>query len=198
MRQSQSLTKLSRLMKKPLFSAAEARKAGVHPRLLSYYSERGVLERVGRGKYRAVSVETGAAPQWEELALTAASIPNSVICLVSALVYYGFTDEIMRNYWIAVPHHARTIKQPKIRIVRMRNIRLGRETIQFGKLKVSIFDRERTVLDAFRYLGKETAIKALRAYLKPSRNRRVDLRKLQDYARRLKVPIQPYLMSLTT
>lgn len=198
MHRSQTLTKLSKLMKKPLFSAAEARKANVHPRLLSYYADRGVLERVGRGIYRAVAQDTGIDPRWEYLALTAASIPDSVICLVSALCYYGFTDEIMRSSWIAVPHHAGKIKRPKTRIVRMRNIRLGRQIVQFGKLKVNIFDRERTVLDAFRYLGKEVAIKALRAYLKPSPDWRKDLRKLQNYARRLKVPLQPYLMSLTT
>jgi predicted transcriptional regulator of viral defense system len=198
MSQINTLTKLAKLMKKPIFSSAEARKAGVHPRLLSYYAERGILERVGRGIYRALNEETGAAPEWEELALTAASIPNSVICLISALGFYGYTDEFMRNHWIAVPHQARNIKRPRTRIVRMRNTRLGRETIHFGRLKVNIFDRERTVLDAFRYLGKEAAIKALRAYLKPSKGRRADLLKLQDYARRLKVPIGPYLLSLTT
>jgi len=198
MRQNQTLAKLSRLMKKPLFSAAEARKAGVHPRLLSYYAERGLLERVGRGIYRSVGEETGAEPQWEELALTAASVPGSVICLISALCFYGLTDQIMRQYWIAVPHEARKIKRPRTRTVRMRNTRLGRESVRFGKLEVKIFDRERTVLDAFRYLSKEVAIKALRAYLKPSPERPANLRKLQDYARRLMVPIGPYLMSLTT
>lgn len=185
-------------MKKPFFSAAEARKVGVQSRLLSYYVEQGIFDRIGRGVYRVANGETDIEPEWEDIALVAASIPNGTICLISALCYYHFTDEIMRNYWIAIPHNARKIKRLRTRIIRMRNMKLGRQQIQLGKFKINIFDRERTVLDAFRYLGKEIAIKALRAYLKPSLEHSTNLRKLQDYAKQLRVPIQPYLMSLTT
>ena len=50
----------------------------------------------------------------------------------------------------------------------MRNMSLGLTTVKMGKYKVKIFDRERTIVDAFRYLSDEIAIKALQAYLKLS------------------------------
>jgi hypothetical protein len=80
----------------------------------------------------------------------------------------------------------------------MRNMTLGKKTIKMGKYKVKIFDRERTVVDSFRYLNKEVAIKALQAYLKPSTAHKPNLLKLSKYAKLLRVNIHPYIMALTT
>ena len=40
---------------------------------------------------------------------------------------------------------------------------------------IKIFDRERTFVDSFRYLDKETALKALQAYLKTNKDRKPEL-----------------------
>ena len=130
--------------------------------------------------------------------ITAASIPHGVVCLISALCYYEMTDQIMREYWIAVPNADRSPKRPYTRIVRMRNTSLGQITVKIGKSQMKIFDRERTVVDAFRYLSQEIAIKALQAYLKPSSKHKPDLAKLSEYAKSLKINLTPYIMALTT
>ncbi len=79
----------------------------------------------------------------------------------------------------------------------MRNIDLGRISITLGEYQVHIFDRERCIVDAFRYLSKEIAIKALQRYFQ-SRTAKPDPKKLGAYAKTLRVNITPYILSCTT
>jgi len=129
--------------------------------------------------------------------LTASSIPHGVICLISALCYYDLTDQIMREYWIAIPNEDKCPKRPHTRIVLMRNIRLGQIIVKIGNYNLNIFDRERTIIDAFRYLNHEVAIKALQAYLTTSANYQPNLPKLSQYAKLLRTNITPYIMAMT-
>lgn len=198
MKTSRYKTLLESLFKKAIFSASDARKLGIPSRLLSYYCQKGVLQRISRGIYRVVEVSTGIDWNLEDLVLTAASIPHGVICLISALYYYNLTDQIMREYWVAIPNADRSPKRPHIRVVRMRNITLGKVRVKIGKYEVSIFDRERTIVDAFRYLSHEIAIKALQAYLKSSKDHKPDLVKLAKYAKILRINITSYIIALTT
>jgi len=198
MRASKYHTFLHSLLKKPIFSASEAREQGIPPRMLAYFCQKGVIERVSRGLYRVVDASSGISPDLEELILTASSIPHGVICLISALCYYNLTDQIMREYWIAIPNADKSPKRPHIRVVRMRNMTLGLTIVRTGKYKVKIFDRERTIVDSFRYLGHEIAVKALQAYLKSSIGQKPDLPKLSKYAKALRTNLTPYIMALTT
>jgi predicted transcriptional regulator of viral defense system len=182
----------------PVFTAAEARAAGIPSRMLSHFCKKGIIERVTRGVYRGSQAKIEINFQWEDLAFVAMSIPNGVICLISALCYYGLTDQIMRQFWIAIPHASKSPQRPKTRIIRMRNIELGQTEIQLGTTQLKIFDKERTVVDSFRYLSKEIAIKALQAYLRQSGSVKPDLNKLLKYAKILRVDIHPFIMALTT
>ena len=192
------LDRLSKLKEKPYFTLAEARKEGVYPSLLQHYVQKNQIEKIGWGFYRHPDVDTGVDIQWEDLVLTAATLPNGVICLTSALGFYNLTDEIAREHWIAIPHSTTAPKREGVRFVRMRNTELGKESVQVGKITVQMFNRERTVIDSFRYLTKEIAIKALRAYLDNTPAKKIDLRKLGEYARILRTSIEPYLLTLTT
>ena len=182
----------------PVFTAAEARAAGIPSRMLSHFCKKGVIERVNRGVYRGSQAKMKIDFQWEDLALMAMGIPNGVICLISALCYYGLTDQIMREFWIAIPHASKSPKRLKTRIIRMRNIELGQTEIQMGTCRLKIFDKERTVVDSFRYLSREVAIKALQAYLRQGRADKPNLTKLMKYARLLHVDLHPFIMALTT
>lgn len=185
------------LSKKAVFSSAEGRESGIPPRILAYFCSKGEIERVGRGMYKIKHIDFDSDFEWEDLAITALSIPSGVICLISALCYYGLTDEIMREFWIAVPHSTTSPARENAHIVRMRNISFGQTTIKIGNQKLKIFDRERTIIDAFRYLDKEIALKAMQAYLKTNKDAKPDIDKLLKYAKKFRVDLTPYISAFT-
>lgn len=185
------------LLRKPAFSIAEALQIGIPRHALSYFEKKGMIERIAKGTYRDPGYEEQAEITLEDLAIAAYSTRNSIICLISALEFYDLTDQIPREHWLAIPHSQRAPSRQNIRAVRMRNIELGQTTEKIGEYKILIFDRERCIVDAFRYLSIEIAIKALQAYLQ-TREYKPDIRKLQIYAKQLRVNIKPYILSLTT
>ena len=198
MRTSKYSSRFKALSKKPVFTSAEAKTIGIPARMLAYFCKREDLERLDRGVYRVKGIEIDVDFEWEDLALMLVGIPEGIICLISALCYYNMTDQIMREFWIAVPHSSRSPKRPNTRIIRMRNTSLGQTTIHMGKYQFRIFDRERTIVDAFRYLSKEIAMKALVSYLRRTGKEKPDLKKLLAYAKELHVNIEPYITALIT
>lgn len=197
MKQSKYLNAFHKLSEKSVFTAAEGLSVGIPSRILSYFCSIGKIERISRGIYQIKEVESDQDFEWEDLALTALSIPNGIICLISALCYYDLTDEIMREFWIAVPHSTTSPERANAHVVRMRNTTLGQITIKIGNKDLKIFDRERTIVDAFRYLDKEIALKALQAYLKTTKETKPDMKKLRKYAKTLRVDLTPYVMAFT-
>lgn len=190
--------KLKGLIFKPLFSAAEARQAGIHPSLLSYYVKIKLIVRIGRGVYRNPTIPVNTDFQWEDLVLTTQSVPNGVVCLISALTLYDLTDEIPRAHWIAIPHATTAPKRKQAKFVRMRDVSTGKARFKLGEETINIFDQERTIVDAFRYLGKEVAIKALKEALNANREKKLDLKKLQKYAKKFRLNLDPYIFTITT
>lgn len=188
---------LQALLKRPFFTGRDAKELGIKPSRLTYYVNKGVLERVSRGVYRNPNAVNDAPFEWQDLLEEAQAVPNGTICLISALNYYGMTVEVQRKFWIAIPHAAGALKRPKAKIIRMRNIELGRIPFRIGPYRTFIFDRERCVIDAFRYLPRESAVRILREYLKPTKERKPDLPKLGKYAEALRVDITPYIEALT-
>ena len=197
MRPAHEIEKLKKIPLGPVFSAKDAKKVGLSPALLSYYAKGGRLQKVSRGVYLHPHYKPKLDLNREELVLTAKSIPNGVICMISALDLYRLTDEIPRQHWIAIPNSQMAPRRPHTKIVRTRDMRLGKTTIRIGSEVVPIFNRERTIVDAFRLLSIETALKALKAGVKAGGSEKLDLPKLQEYARRLRKPIEPYLTSIT-
>lgn len=189
---------LKPLLKRPFFRTEEAHEKGIPSHALCYFCKCKIIKRVSRGIYSPSDYEPKVDFPWENLALIASATPNGVICLISALCLYDLTDQIMREIWLAVPRNTKPPKRPNTRIIRMKNIELGRENMKLGEYKVQIFDRERTIVDAFRFLSKEIAIKALQAYLSRTGGYKPDLRKLDQYATLLGVDLTPYILSLTT
>lgn len=189
---------LKDLFVRPVFHAAEAREAGIHPSRLSYYAKTNRIERIGHGVYRGIESSVDADFQWEDLIIIAKSIPQGIVCLVSALALYELSDEMTREHWIAVPHSTTAPKRDHTRIVRMRDMETGKTMYPIGRETVVIFDRERTIIDAFRYLSKEIAIKALKAAASGRASPKLNIKKLQQYARQFGLNLRPYILTVTT
>ncbi len=198
MRSAAALFTLGPLLAKPYFTSKEARDLGVHPAVLSYYIKAGRLKRIKRGVYQSIDYQNPSTFQWEDLIEAVYSIKGGVVCLISALTIYDLTEEIPRQHWIAIRHGTSVKTTAGVKIVRYRNVRLGRTEIELEGTQIPIFDRERTIIDAFRMLSRETAIKALRAAITKEVKNRIDLVKLQKYATKLRFNIAPYLMTITT
>lgn len=188
---------VKRLIERPLITAREARMSGVPNALLDYYCKTGVLTKVGRGLYINTQHSPKVDFEWEDLVYTTLSISNGVITGISALAIYGLTEEVARFHWIAVPNATSKGDRPNLKLVRVRNIELGRTTIKMGDLDVPIFDVERTLVEAFRLTSVETAIKALKAAFAPGSKHKPDAKKMLEYARKLHVKIDSYLMMVT-
>ena len=196
MQSKSALTKLAPLLKKPSFTSSEARELGVSSANLAYYVKKDELLRIGHGVYRAIDAPTIEDFRWEDLVHTVAKIKQGVICLTTALAIYELTDETPRRHWIAIPNETSHQADAKTKIVRLRNIELGKMTIEFDGVSLPIFDRERTIVDAFRFLSKETAIKALRNGLRRQASSKISVSKLREYAKILHVKIEPYLLGV--
>jgi predicted transcriptional regulator of viral defense system len=189
---------LGKLEQKPFFTTKEAEEQGVSARMLSYYVKQGLIERIAQGVYCSKNYETKDQDlKWEELAVAASNINGGVICLISALVYYELTDEMMREFWIAVENSNSKAHFPMCRIVRMRNMDLGVKTINLAGVKVQIFDVERTIVDSFKILDLETAMKALKLYLSGKKGK-PNIKKLDQYITELRVTkVRDYLTAMT-
>ncbi|MEI8345886.1 MAG: type IV toxin-antitoxin system AbiEi family antitoxin domain-containing protein [Pseudomonadota bacterium] len=184
---------IQKLRKKAFFTTKEAKTCGLSPRMLSYNHKKGAIERIARGIYRFSDQQPASKNlEWQDLAVAAFRIKGAVICLISALRYYEMTDEMMRENWIAVPNNSSRINFLNTRTIRMRNLNLGVKTIELASLKVKIFDEERTLLDSFRLLDQEVALKALKIYMGKKGNR-PNLKKIREYSRKLKVDIRQFI-----
>ena len=199
MKKTPVFNKLKPLLKKKSFTAKEAKKLGISSALLNHYIKTKQLTRLCRGIYQSINYYSSSNNfEFEELIQAINIVPDGVICLISALSIYNLTDEIPRKIWIAISNK-RSLKRDKpIRIVRFRDTTTGKTKIKLDGIYVSIFDKERTIIDAFRLLSYEIAIKALKMAFTQKNSKRIDLNKLQKYAKKLNVNINPYLITVTT
>lgn len=148
----------------------------------------GYLERIRHGYYQLADGNTSSEEQ-----LIATLIPKAIICVESALFHYGYSDFAPRKWSIAVP---RSMSRTKLDVdalalqtyyVQSEIYELGRVTDDFSGVKLSIYDRERTICDCFKYrsrLDHEIFSKALNAYAK---NEKKNLQNLSIYAKKLRV-----------
>ena len=148
----------------------------------------GHLERIRHGYYQLADGNTSSEEQ-----LIATLIPKAIICVESALFHYGYSDFAPRKWSIAVP---RSMSRTKLDVdalalqtyyVQSEIYELGRVTDDFSGVKLSIYDRERTICDCFKYrsrLDHEIFSKALNAYAKDEKK---NLQNLSIYAKKLRV-----------
>ncbi len=198
MRPQACLQLLVPLLNQPSFTSKEAKALGVPAAVLSHYVKAGKLKRIRRGVYQAIDYQNPEAFRWLDLIEAVHSINGGVVCLISALAVYDLTEEIPRQHWIGIRHGTSARSSRQIKVVRFRDLDLGKVEIELEGARIPIFDRERTIIDAFRLLSRETAIKALKTASAKGGKNRIDLIKLEAYAKKLHFDISPYLMSITT
>ncbi len=182
-----------------LLRTQQAIKAGIAPRTLYELVENGDLIRVTRGLFQLASAEPFSLPDIIPVFL---KIPKAVLCMVSALNYYGLTTQIPHQVDIALPQKA---EKPRLEFPPLRIYWLSQKTYLAGiveeetdSIRFKIYNREKTISDCFKFrnkIGLDVAIEALQLYLKtPER----DIPSLLYYAKinRVDFLITPYIQAL--
>ena len=148
----------------------------------------GYLDRIRHGYYQLAEADSSSEEQ-----LLATLIPKGIVCVESALFHYGYSDFAPRKWSIAVP---RSMSRTKLDVdalalqtyyVQSEIYELGRITDDFDGVMLSVYDRERTICDCFKYrsrLDNEIFNKALNAYANDTKK---NLQNLSVYAKKLRV-----------
>lgn len=180
------------LTKNDFVTLHEAVKMGVGKMTLSRMVAEGILYRAARRIYTS-NIDWLTDPL-RKYAPACTLYPDAVVCCVSALTYYDLTDEEERKIWLAFPQSHRVVNQ-EYRIVYPQgpSYSLGIVRHRFGKREVRIYDREKSVVDAFKFLPIDVGYKALRGYLKLKDN---DLNKLSRYAKQMRKPLDEVMTTL--
>jgi len=197
MKPKNALERLKSLLLASSFTSYEARLRGVSSSTLAYYVKQNELTRIGHGIYRGAHAPIVNDFRLEDLIEAMQRVKEGVICLTSALSIYHLTDEMPSQHWIAIRNDTVHRAMPNTKVVRMRNLTLGQTTIKLGSVTLPIFNRERTIVDAFRYLGRETALKALKMALTNRVTEKVNIEKIRQYAKKLRIKIEPFLIAMT-
>jgi len=180
--------------------SSELVRHGITPSTLSRAVSKGLVERVSRGLYQLPGTDIDASASFVEVAKR---IPKATICLVSALAYYGVTDQLPRKVWIAIGPKDRTSRMsyPPLRFVRFREPYISQDKIKvnISGVDVPFYTLEKCLSDAFRnsrLVDKSVAIESLRNALE---SRKTTPGKLAEVAKRNGAwkKMAPYLEALT-
>jgi predicted transcriptional regulator of viral defense system len=158
----------------------------------------GLLERLSRGIYVLPDAEI---TEHHSLAQACKKVPHGVVCLFSALRFYGFTTQAPFEVWMAIDRKARRprLERPQLRIVRFSGeaLKSGVEKHLIEGVAVKVYDPAKTVADCFKYrnkIGLDVALEALRECI---RERKCTMDEIWYYARVCRVAniIRPYMES---
>ena len=148
------------------FSAAEIREAGIPSQILVELCSKGEIERLCRGVYISSKAQSTS-----ELSLQIAMLkmPQSIVCLLSALRFHNFTTQLPHDIWLAVKPHSWIPKSDELplRIVTFANkaYSYGVEEHDIDGIKIKVYSAAKTVADCFKFrnkIGLDIAMEALR------------------------------------
>lgn len=159
----------------------------IYNRFLNKLIDEGYVEKIKFGYY-----------QWQderafsEVTVIARLFPDAVICMESALQYYGYTDRTPSAWCLAVDKHSTksrfNIDYPSVKphYIPDEQMTLGVELVNIEDTELKIFNRERVICDCLRQENKmdvEVFNKAIQAYIKdPKKN----VPRLMEYAKILR------------
>ena len=170
-----------------IFSIQELKDKGLSYYKINQLVKQGILIKLNKKYYE----NTNFDGEESDFYYAYAYVPNGVICLLSAAVYYNLSTYRPDAIDIAIPRKARVSTLPewpelKIYYFTDERFSVGAEIIEVGKNKFRIYDIEKTVVDIVFYrekMGVEETKEVLNNYLhRKDRN----LNKLIRYAEMLK------------
>ena len=120
---------------------------------------------MARGLYRLSGVEP---TEHHTLGAVCARVPESIVCLLSALSVHEIGTQLPHQVWLAIPHKADPPRVPgiKVRLLRFSGAAWSHGVLptRFEGVPARITSSARTIVDCFRFerlVGREAALEAL-------------------------------------
>ncbi len=161
---------------------------------LRLLAKQDIIQSFGRGVYGLANHE---ATENHSYAVACKRVSHGIICLLSALRFYGITTQNPSQVWIMIDRKAWTPQISGLRIMHSSGSALtkGIEEKEIEGVPVQIYCVAKTVADLFKYrnkVGLDVAMEALRESLK---QRRCTIQEINQYAKicRVENVIRPYL-----
>lgn len=158
--------RLPDLGRESVLRTQDLERLGVSRKTLKELSDRGIIERIGRGLYRVAGSEI---TEHQSLVEACKRVPHGVVCLLSALRFHGMTTQNPFAVWLAIDRKAwqPKVDYPPLQIVRFSGdaLRSGVETHVLQGVQVRVYSPAKTVADCFKYrnkIGLDVAIEALK------------------------------------
>lgn len=174
----------------------DALKLGIHPRTLYALKNAGVIEQLQRGLFCLKGLPGHTQP---DLVTVAKKVPDSVICLISALFFHRLTTQIPHFVYLAVKkgYKPPRVDYPPVKFFWFSEpyFGLGIESHKLQGVSVHCYSREKTIVDCFRYrnrIGIDVAIEALKKYWEQGKPRLDLIMKFAKAGRVAKI-IKPYI-----
>lgn len=171
-----------------IMTTAELLEAKLYYADIKQLLDEGLIERVKRGYYHWIE-DCGES----EVVMINHLFPDAVLCMDTALFYYGYSDRNPAEWNFAIDRNVskqRTkIDYPFIKAYRVESdlVTLGETEGEIDFHRVRIYDRDRTICDVLRNMNKmdkEIFNKAIQGYVKdPKKN----IPNLMEYAKVLRV-----------
>ncbi|MCM1494700.1 MAG: type IV toxin-antitoxin system AbiEi family antitoxin domain-containing protein [Bacteroides sp.] len=171
-----------------IMTTAELLEAKLYYADIKQLLDAGLIERVKRGYYHWIE-DCGES----EVVMINHLFPDAVLCMETALFYYGYSDRNPAEWNFAIDRNVskqRTkIDYPFIKAYRVESelVTLGETEGQIDFQKVRIYDRDRTICDVLRNMNKmdkEIFNKAIQGYVKDLKK---NIPNLMEYAKVLRV-----------
>ena len=148
----------------------------------------GIIEKIKQGYYHLVDEHN-----YSEANIINRLFPDAVLCMETALFYYGYSDRTPSEWHLAVDKdiskYRVKIDYPFVKTYFFESsiLEIGVADGEIDSNMVRIYDRDRTICDCLRYMGKmdkEIFNKAIQGYIKDPKK---SIPNLMQYAKPLRV-----------
>lgn len=180
---------VNNLSKQDLIRTSELNGLSIYSKEISELVKGGYIERVKQGYYRIVE----HTEDHSEAKLISQLYPDGIICMVSALFYYGYTDRTPINWDIAIDRNTSkarfNIDYPYVKpyYIDKAHLEYGVTEGQYEDCVLKIFDRDRLICECIKHenkMDREIYNKAIINYINDSQK---NVTNLLEYAKKRNV-----------
>ena len=169
-----------------LVRTEQLNRLGFYSREIAKLVEIGTLERVRQGYYRIAE----GVDEISDAKLISLLYPDGIICMTTALFYYGYSDRTPLAWDIAVDRNTSkarfNIDYPYVKpyYIDKAHLEYGITEAVYEDCIMKIFDRDRLICECIKHenkMDREIYNKAIQAYINDSKK---NITNLLDYAKR--------------